>query len=258
MGEKAIAALSKGAYGFLQTSTGAVLRRLVLTVDIDSSDRDMLTSFLTEGQGASTEYAPQSGEIIGIMKQMLDTMIADLADATKAIETKLARIAELGVEIVNAKEDVEDTVEALEEDKKFLADLEKNCAAKTKDWEYRSKMRAEEILALAETIKILNDDDALDLFKKTLPSPSFLQTRVSMSQVRGEALRALGSHERKDPRLDFIALALRGKKVSFAKVIGMIDEMIVLLGKEQATDDEKKEYCEAELDIAEDKLKELE
>merc|ERR1719498_860285 len=246
-----------GAYGFLQTSTGAVLRRLVLTVDLGSSDRDMLTSFLTEGQGASTEYAPQSGEIIGIMKQMLDTMMADLADATKAeeeairiykelmaaktkeveaatkaIETKLARIAELGVEIVNAKEDVEDTVEALEEDKKFLADLEKNCAAKTKDWEYRSKMRADEILALAETIKILNDDDALELFKKTLPSPSFLQTRVSMSQVRGEALKALASHKRKDPRLDFIALAIRGQKVSFAKVIGMIDEMIALLVKE--------------------------
>merc|ERR1719218_268063 len=79
-----------------------------------------------------------------------------------------------------------------------------------------------------------------------------------MSQVRGEALKALASHKRKDPRLDFIALAIRGQKVSFAKVIGMIDEMIVLLGKEQATDDEKKEYCEAELDIAEDKLKELE
>merc|ERR1719238_39532 len=264
--EKAIAALSKGAYGFLQTSTGAVLKRLVLSVDLGSADRDMLTSFLTEGEGDATEYAPQSGEIIGILKQMLDTMLSDLADATKAeeeaikiykelmaaktkeveaatkaIETKLARIAELGVEIVNAKEDVEDTVEALEEDKKFLADLEKNCAAKTKDWEYRSKMRAEEIVALSETIKILNDDDALELFKKTLPSPSFLQTQVTTNQVRGEALQALGSHSRRDPRLDFIALALRGRKVSFAKVIGMIDEMIVLLGKEQATDDERKE-----------------
>merc|ERR550514_1625424 len=241
----------------------------------------MLTAFLTQDQ--SSDYAPQSGEIVGILKQMLDTMHKDLADITaaeeeakklyeelmaaktkevealtKMIEDKLTRIGELGVEIVNMKEDLDDTIKALEEDKKFLADLEKNCASKTKDWEYRSKMRAEEILALAETIKILNDDDALELFKKTLPSPSFLQTRVSMSQVRGEALRALGSHDRKDPRLDFIALALRGQKVSFAKVIGMIDEMIVLLGKEQATDDEKKEYCEAELDIAEDKLKELE
>merc|ERR1711985_28070 len=136
--------------------------------------------------------------------------------------------------------DLEDTKEGLEEDKKFLADMDKICEQKKKEWVAYKKMMAEELLALAETIKILNDDDALELFKKTLPSPSFLQTRVSMSQVRGEALRALGSHERKDPRLDFIALALRGKKVSFAKVIGMIDEMIVLLGKEQATDDEKK------------------
>merc|ERR1719478_1051444 len=193
-----------------------------------------------------------------IYEELMAAKTKEVDELTKMIEDKLTRIGELGVEIVNMKEDLDDTVEALEEDKKFLADLDKNCAAKTKDWEYRSKMRAEEILALAETIKILNDDDALELFKKTLPSPSFLQTRVSMSQVRGEALRALASHDRKDPRLDFIALALRGQKVSFAKVIGMIDEMIVLLGKEQATDDEKKEYCEAELDIAEDKLKELE
>merc|ERR1719364_610928 len=114
--------------------------------------------------------------------------------ATKAIEAKLARIADAGVEIVQMKEDVEDTVEALAEDKKFLADLEKNCAAKTKDWEYRSKMRSEEIVALADTIKILNDDDSLELFKKTLPSPtgaSLLQVSVTSKAVRQQALSAL-------------------------------------------------------------------
>ena len=31
-------------------------------------------------------------------------------------------------------------------------------------------MRAMELAALADTIKVLNDDDALDFFKKTLPS----------------------------------------------------------------------------------------
>ena len=30
--------------------------------------------------------------------------------------------------------------------------------------------RAEELVALAKTFKALNDDDALELFKKTLPS----------------------------------------------------------------------------------------
>merc|ERR1719321_2030325 len=42
------------------------------------------------------------------------------------------------------------------------------------------------------------------------------------------------------------------------KVIKMIDDMVVLLGKEQTDDDDKKAYCEAEFDKADDKKKELE
>merc|ERR1719392_466656 len=130
------------------------------------------------GQGQDASYAPQSGQIVGMLKQMKDTMLKDLAELiakeeeakkiyeelmaakqkeveelTEMIETKLTRIGELGVEIVNMKEDLDDTLKALEEDKKFLADLKKNCATKEADWAERSKLRAEELLALAETIK---------------------------------------------------------------------------------------------------------
>jgi vacuolar-type H+-ATPase subunit I/STV1 len=48
------------------------------------------------------------------------------------------------------------------------------------------------------------------------------------------------------------------KKVSFDKVIAMINDMVVLLGKEQVDDDNKKTYCEGEFDKADDKKKELE
>merc|ERR1719265_2273494 len=58
--------------------------------------------------------------------------------------------------------------------------------------------------------------------------------------------------------LDFIALALRGKKVGFEKVIKLMDEMVVTLKKEQVDDDNKKEYCIMELDLADDKKKEVE
>merc|ERR1719343_871146 len=74
-----------------------------------------------------------------------------------AIEEKSVRIGELSVSIVEMKEDLDDTGKALLEDKKFLADLEKNCDTKTAEWEERSKTRSEELLALADTIKILND-----------------------------------------------------------------------------------------------------
>merc|ERR1719386_267544 len=112
---------------------------------------------------------------------------------TKAIETKMARAGELAVKIVQMKNDLGDTEEALIEDKAFLKDLEKNCATKTAEWQEIVATRNEELLALADTIKVLNDDDALELFKKTLPSSSasFVQVKVSSRAMRQHALHIL-------------------------------------------------------------------
>merc|ERR1719487_2831089 len=100
---------------------------------------------------------------------------------TKAIEEKMVRLGDLQVEIVEMKEDLDDTQKALAEDKKFLADLGKNCAIKAEENAANQKLRSEELLALADTIKVLNDDDALELFKKTLPgSASFVQLKTNM------------------------------------------------------------------------------
>jgi len=58
--------------------------------------------------------------------------------------------------------------------------------------------------------------------------------------------------------LEFVALALRGKKIGFDKIIGMVDKMVATLKLEQKDDDDKKEYCSVQLDLADDKKKELE
>merc|ERR1719169_334180 len=104
------------------------------------------------------------------------------------IEDKLTRSADLGVKIAEMKNDLGDTAEALVEDQKFLVDLQKTCATKEKEWDEICKMRSEELLALQETIKILNDDDALELFKKTLPGSSLLQVNAKTDQLRSRAL----------------------------------------------------------------------
>merc|ERR1711978_79910 len=150
---KAVAALEKGMSGaFLQSNTAQLLKKIVsmkkdLLMDDDRQD---LMAFLSNNQG--TDYAPQSGQIVGILKTMGDEMSAGLAEATKAeesaiisyeklmaakkkevialtkeIETKLTRVGDLGVEIAEMKNDLGDTAEALIEDKKFLANLEENC-----------------------------------------------------------------------------------------------------------------------------------
>jgi len=180
---------------------------------------------------------------------------------TKSIEEKSVRLGELQVNIVEMKEDLDDTGKALLEDKKFLGDLGKNCALKAKEHEANTKMRSEELLALADTIKILNDDDALELFKKTLPgaSASFVQMTVTARDQRQQALavvRAAQKHGR--PELNFLALALQGKKVNFGKVVKMIDTMVATLKEEQQNDNDKKEYCEMHFDTADDKKKGLE
>merc|ERR1719221_461808 len=113
---------------------------------------------------------------------------------------------------------------------------------------------------------ILNDDDALELFKKTLPTPSssFMQVRVSETQLRRSALavvrgaRAQRANSRHRAQFDLLELALTGKKVSFAKVLKMIDEMVAMLKEEQLDDDHKKEYCLKEFDVTDDKKKDLE
>jgi len=281
----AISAISSGmSGGFLQTNTAATIRKIALTgPNMEDMDRQELLSFLSGKQTAS--YMPKSGEITGILKTMEDEMSKTLADITadedssastfkelvaakqkeinsltKAIEVKSKRVGELAIEIVMMKNDLSDTEAALLEDKKFLGDLSKNCATKEDEWAGIQKQRAMELVALADTIKILNDDDALELFKKTLPgagASGFLQLAVNTDAVKDKALAII----KKAPaglEIGFVEMALRGKKVGFEKVIKLIDDMVKVMGKEQVDDDAKKEYCTMQLDTVEDKKKGLE
>jgi len=138
--------------------------------------------------------------------------------------------------------------------------LDVNCETKKKEWSAYQKTMGEELLALADTIKILNDDDALELFKKTLPgaASSLLQVKATTSSIMLKALNVLHSSRKgADPRVDFLEVALRGGKAGFGKIIKIIDELVVQLKAEQKEDDQKKDYCDAEFDKTEDKAKML-
>merc|ERR1712232_109780 len=283
---KAVAALEKGAAGgFLQTNAAQVVRKLIESRE--DVDRQSVLAFLSGEQGSS--YSPQSGQITGILKQIGDTMAADMAEATaaeeqsiqehealvaaktkeinahtKAIEEKSVRVGEVAVSIANMKNELKDLQGSLEEDKAFLAELEKGCGTKEQEWQERQKTRSEELLALSETIKLLNDDDALELFKKALPTPqaSFMQLSSSMADMRARALAQVRVARRAAtegaPGLDLIALALNSKTTGFEKVTAMIDKMVETLKVEQQDDDDKKAYCGSEFDSSDDKKKSLE
>merc|ERR1719253_1895202 len=290
--KKAVAALRKGmGEAFLQSGTAStVLKLAVSSTKLSAFDQNEVTQFL---QGKAS--AESSGEIVGILEQMAENMAADLkeaeeqeaggisdndalvaaknkeiAAATSAVEDKTGRVGELAVAIVNAKNDLEDTKDALAEDTAYAAELKKTCAEQTELFGQVKKMRAQELEAIGSCIKILNDDDALDLFKKTLPSPSLVQqdsllqisSKVSQQQ-RVRALLKEAQHESarvgdKSAASAQVAalmqLALTGKKAGFEKIIKMMDDMVELLGKEQKDDEQQKAYCEEEFERSEDDI----
>merc|ERR1712141_577799 len=155
---------------------------------------DEMVKNATEGAKAEEEAINTYEELMAAKKREVDALTAE-------IEKKLKRSGNLGVQIAQLKNDLGDTEEALAADKEFLANMEKNCETKKKEWDVIVKTRAEELAALADTIKVLNDDDALELFKKTLPSASsFLQIQVTAQALRAKALTGLKKFMQQRPR----------------------------------------------------------
>ena len=108
---------------------------------VSDDDRSTLFSFLA--RGASQEYAPQSGEIIGILKQLIAAQKEDedrkanhtglvaakeeIATLTGTIETKLTRQGDL-----------------VAADQELAAELAESCSGQSSEWEERQKGRAGE------------------------------------------------------------------------------------------------------------------
>merc|ERR1719159_1735559 len=152
----AISALEKGLGAFMQmgaSSKAVLLRAVAATTTLDDYQREGATAFL---QGK--ESAQSSGEIMGMLKAMLEEMEGDLstakkdeaaavagfeelsaakaaeiASATSAIESKTKRSGEVAVEVVQTKDDLEDTLAEAKETQAFLGDLGKQCAEKKAD-----------------------------------------------------------------------------------------------------------------------------
>ena len=111
------------AGSFLQTSAAQILRKCMQGKPKLNANQEEIFSFLSSEE---SEYAPQSGEITGILKEMGDEMSKDLTTATveettaikdyefaaaktkeidaisASITSKTQRIGELAVSIIDA------------------------------------------------------------------------------------------------------------------------------------------------------------
>merc|ERR1719393_168224 len=145
-------------------------------------------------------YAPESGAIFGILKQMKEGFETNMADS-QAEETRAAdefasmkkaksdqikaaedlsksKSIELGdtkAALAADKQELKDTTETMAADTKFLENVKATCATADADYTARQKVRTEEITAVGETIGILTNDEAQTAFSK---STTFIQLRM--------------------------------------------------------------------------------
>merc|ERR1740117_1996533 len=221
-------------------------------------------------------YAPASGEIFGILKQMKETFESNLSASQKdemanqkayedlkaakeaeitagqnQVDTKTQELATTDEKNAQAKQDIEDTKNNLSADEQFLMMLKEKCAMTDGEWEERQKTRQLEMEAVSKALAVLSGDDAHDLFTKTF-NPSLLQ-KASTSNLnrRGQASKLLKAVAKKvgTPRLATLAESVQLD--AFVRVKKAIDDMVSALLKEKEDEIKHKDFCTDEFNTNE-------
>merc|ERR1719352_721238 len=159
-------------------------------------------------QTATSEQAPASGEIFGILKQMKESFETNLANSQKEemqsqkdyedlkaakdeeiaagqsqIDTKTSELAATDEKNAQSKQNLEDTEASLAADTEFLAMLKEKCANMDQEYEERTKTRQMEIEATSKALAFLSSDEAHDLFTRTF-NPALVQKRSALHSNR--------------------------------------------------------------------------
>jgi len=221
-------------------------------------------------------YAPQSGEIFGILKQMKETFESNLSSSQKEemanqkayedlkaakeeeiaagqaqLDTKTQELADADEKNAQSKQDIEDTKASLSADEQFLMMLKEKCSMTDSEWEERQKTRQLEMEAVSKALAVLSSDDAHDLFTKTF-NPSFVQKEsTSHSERRSQAAQLLKvvAQKVRNPRLANLAESV--KLDAFVRVKKAIDDMVVQLLKEKEDEIKHKDFCTDEFNTNE-------
>jgi len=231
------------------------------------------------------QYSSQTGEVIGILKNMRDTFKRNLKSSRAAEQAsaeafgKLAKeksdsyekgratfdmnTAEIGSSdlALSDKKTARDEAESsLESDNAFLRKLGPMCQEKQKSFEARKMTRANEEAAIAQALSVLNSESAADTLSKVdatkEDSSSFLQIARS-AKKRQQQHGSDRDRVREQQHLTRSALHLKSKKLAriaallaqgnpFDKVVDEIVQMIAVIAKEGDADEQQLAWCDSE------------
>merc|ERR1719482_2504800 len=207
-----------------------------------------------------------TGEIYGVLTTMYEQMQEDLketeakkADLKESLKTeednakrKTAEAGENKKALEAAKTSLEDNENTLASDTDFLANVKKTCKEMDEQWSIARKTRKEEILAVAEAIQILTEEESNETAAEA-NAPAFLQMKSvrSRSNVRILAAKTLQRTAKKTGSSALLALSASVQLDGFVKVKKAINDMIDDLKQQQKDEVKHKDFCQKEMDTNE-------
>lgn len=220
---------------------------------------------------ATSQQADLASEIN--FQKLRAAKLDEISAATSQRDSKQTRLADLLDRSAKATEDIASLEDALTADQKFLMNLDKNCAKEQEEYDGRVKIRNDELQALAETLRILAEDDARDVFGRTM---SFLQTSESQrlavqDRAAERAMQRIAKIATSHGNWALAGLAVRMRlagqnqqndspfgstgEAVFNRVKQLMDKMMALLDQQQKDEDDKRAFCNTEIDRTEDDIK---
>merc|ERR1719387_1023086 len=188
-------------------------------------------------------------------EMLMKDLAAQIEEAEGDVENKKATRAKRQAAKAASELDLADTMAAMEEDKKYLADLTATCAQKTTDFESRQQLRAEEIEAIEKAMEIISSGAVAGAGEKHLPAALLQHKGAALSQLRADGRsptqvrvsQFLQDQSRQLNSKVLAALAVRVADDPFKKVKKMIQDLIYRLMEEANAEASQKGWCDEEL-----------
>lgn len=270
--------------GSLAPKLRDVITALMETSETTSSDyTDAMSLTDTSEPGVADAYKSKSGGIIDTLEQMrnkaahelkvlrttemkakhdeelvMQQLAMSIKTSKKEKAEKLASKVKREKEVAFNKKQLASTREDKDESQKLQDQLISECREAFDEFELNQETREGEIAALTQAIKVIKSNEVstgkkhLDLVQSVSRRPATL----AQLSAQGSLSVQVGSHRRVREYLEAQARILKSKSLAFlaermfanpfAKVSGMIEDMISRLEEEAKEDASKASFCEVE------------
>merc|ERR1719454_167478 len=254
--------------------------KITALVQAQSGDEDLALELQPGGAPDPAAYKSKSGGIVSVLEDMLEKAKGELAAAQKAemnskfdydmLKQKLEDMMANGEKVMDetkkakaaaeeakatAQGELDTASKTLSDGESHLKDLQQECMAKAEEYETSQHSRSEELTALDTAKKVLVEKTAGAAEREYSFIQVSAQTRVGAraKQAKDDVLNLIQGLAKAQGDKAISMLAERVEAASmlgadpFAKIKGLISEMIEKLEEEAAKEDAHKAFCDKEM-----------